>query len=93
VWNSVKIGAAQRIFVIDFDEEKSCNSHIAQRPLIKGVPSAFILPAGHVHRTWTGDEETIVQVSFIGPSDATFVNPDEDPRKSNRHLPLQLDFE
>ena len=43
--------------------------------------SAFILPAGHVHRTWTGDEKTIVQATFIGPSGATFVNPDEDPRK------------
>jgi quercetin dioxygenase-like cupin family protein len=43
--------------------------------------SAFILPAGHVHRTWTEDEETIVQVTFIGPSGATFVNPAEDPRK------------
>jgi quercetin dioxygenase-like cupin family protein len=43
--------------------------------------SAFILPAGHVHRTWTGDEETILQLSFIGPSAVTFVNPEEDPRK------------
>jgi len=43
--------------------------------------SVFILPAGHVHRTWTGDEETIIQLSFIGPSAVTFVNPDDDPRK------------
>jgi len=42
--------------------------------------AAFILPAGHVHRTWTEDEETIVQATFIGPSGATFVNPDENPR-------------
>ena len=43
--------------------------------------SAFILPAGHVHRTWTGDEEAIVQATFIGPSGATFVNPEDGPRK------------
>jgi quercetin dioxygenase-like cupin family protein len=43
--------------------------------------SAFILPAGHVHRTWTEDEETIVQLTCIGPFGITFVNPDEDPRK------------
>ena len=43
--------------------------------------SSFILPAGHIHRTWTVEEETIVQVTFIGPSGATFVNPDDDPRK------------
>jgi hypothetical protein len=36
----VKIGTAQRIFVVDFEEEESCNSHIAQKPLIKGVLSA-----------------------------------------------------
>ena len=43
--------------------------------------SSFILPADHVHHTWTGDEETICQVTFIGPTGATFVNPDDDPRK------------
>ena len=48
--------------------------------------SAFILPAGHVHRTWTGDEETILQLSFIGPSAVTFVNPEEDPRKKSRSI-------
>lgn len=43
--------------------------------------SSFVLPAGHIHRTWTGDEETITQASFMGPAGVTFVNPDDDPRK------------
>jgi len=44
--------------------------------------SSFVLPAGHVHHTWTGDEETILQVTFVGPVGVTFVNPDDDPRKN-----------
>jgi len=43
--------------------------------------SSFVLPAGHVHRTWTGDEETITQLTCMGPASITFVNPDDDPRK------------
>jgi quercetin dioxygenase-like cupin family protein len=43
--------------------------------------SSFVLPAGHVHHTWTGDEETILQVTFVGPVSITFVNPADDPRK------------
>ena len=31
--------------------------------------------------TWTGDEETILQVNFVGPVAITFVNPADDPRK------------
>jgi quercetin dioxygenase-like cupin family protein len=42
---------------------------------------SFVLPAGHIHHTWTGDEETITQATFIGPAGVTFVNPDDDPRK------------
>ena len=44
--------------------------------------SAFVLPAGHVHRVWTGDEETILQITFTGPGGITFVNPEDDPRKT-----------
>jgi quercetin dioxygenase-like cupin family protein len=43
--------------------------------------SSFVLPAGHVHHTWTGDEETILQVTFVGPVSITFVNPADDPRQ------------
>ena len=43
--------------------------------------SVFVLPANHVHHTWTEDEEVIVQINFTGPGGVTFVNPDDDPRK------------
>jgi hypothetical protein len=43
--------------------------------------SLFALPAKHAHYTWTGDEETICQVQFIGPRGIEFVNPADDPRK------------
>jgi quercetin dioxygenase-like cupin family protein len=42
--------------------------------------SSFVLPANHIHRTWTTDEETITQATFIGPASITYVNPAEDPR-------------
>jgi quercetin dioxygenase-like cupin family protein len=45
---------------------------------------SFILPKGCVHHTWTEDEETIVQVTFIGPTGATFVNPADDPRNAKK---------
>ena len=51
----------------------------------KGVPlkpgSFFVLPANHIHHTWTTDEEVIVQVTFTGPGGITFINPADDPRK------------
>ena len=43
--------------------------------------SLLILPANHTHRVWTTDEETIIQLSFTGPFDITFINPADDPRK------------
>jgi quercetin dioxygenase-like cupin family protein len=43
--------------------------------------SLFVLPANHAHYTWTGDEETILQVQFVGPRDIHFVDPADDPRK------------
>ena len=42
--------------------------------------SSFVLPANHIHRTWTADEETVTQATFIGPASITYVNPAEDPR-------------
>lgn len=35
----------------------------------------------HPHFAWVGDQETIVQVHGVGPTDLTFVNPADDPRK------------
>lgn len=43
--------------------------------------SVFLLPANHVHHTWTGDQEVILQINFTGPGGVTFVDPADDPRK------------
>jgi quercetin dioxygenase-like cupin family protein len=43
--------------------------------------SVFMLPANHVHRTWTTDEEVVIQLNFAGPGGITFVNPADDPRQ------------
>ena len=39
------------------------------------------IPPKHPHFAWAGSQETIVQVHGIGPTDITFVNPADDPRK------------
>jgi quercetin dioxygenase-like cupin family protein len=39
------------------------------------------IPATHPHFAWTTTEETVVQVHGVGPTDLTFVNPADDPRK------------
>jgi hypothetical protein len=41
----------------------------------------FALATGHVHHTWTENEEVLVQANFVGPANITFVNPGDDPRK------------
>jgi quercetin dioxygenase-like cupin family protein len=51
---------------------------------VLGPGSVFALPAGHVHHTWTENEEVIAQVNFIGPAGITFVNPADDPRKKTQ---------
>ena len=38
-------------------------------------------PPSHAHYAWAGDKETVVQVHGVGPTDLTFVNPADDPRK------------
>ena len=38
------------------------------------------VPATHPHYAWT-TEETLIQVHGVGPTDITFVNPADDPRK------------
>jgi quercetin dioxygenase-like cupin family protein len=38
-------------------------------------------PAGHAHYVWTGDEEAIIEVHYIGPGGIEYVNPADDPRK------------
>jgi len=39
------------------------------------------VPPKHPHYTWAGPQETVVQVHGVGPTDLTFVNPADDPRK------------
>jgi anti-sigma factor ChrR (cupin superfamily) len=41
----------------------------------------FSVPPQHPHYAWAGDQETVVQVHGVGPTDLTFVNPTDDPRK------------
>jgi len=39
------------------------------------------VPPKHAHYAWAGPQETVVQVHGMGPTDLTFVNPADDPRK------------
>jgi quercetin dioxygenase-like cupin family protein len=41
------------------------------------------IPPKHPHYAWAGAQETIVQVHGVGPTDLTFVNPADDPRKKS----------
>ena len=42
--------------------------------------SLFTHPAKHPHYAWTGNEEAIVQVQFVGPGGIDYINPADDPR-------------
>jgi quercetin dioxygenase-like cupin family protein len=41
-------------------------------------------PAKHAHYVWTGNEEAVVQVQFVGPGGIDYVNPADDPRKKTQ---------
>jgi quercetin dioxygenase-like cupin family protein len=43
--------------------------------------SMWVYPAKHPHYAWTGNEEGILQVQFVGPGGIDYVNPADDPRK------------
>ena len=43
--------------------------------------SMWVYPAKHAHYAWTGGEEAILQVQFIGPGGIDYINPADDPRK------------
>ena len=45
------------------------------------VGSFVAVPATHRHFAWVGSEETLIQVHGVGPTDITFVNLADDPRK------------
>ena len=45
-------------------------------------PGSFWMhPARHPHYGWTGNEEVVIQIQFIGPGGIEYVNPADDPRK------------
>jgi len=46
--------------------------------------SLFALPAKHAHFVWTGNEEAILQVQFVGPGGIDYINPADDPRKKTQ---------
>jgi hypothetical protein len=48
---------------------------------LKWVEGFAFVPATHPHFAWAGNQETVVQVHGTGPTDITFVNPADDPRK------------
>jgi len=41
----------------------------------------YAQPAKHPHYVWTGNEEAIIQVQFIGPGGIDYNNSADDPRK------------
>jgi quercetin dioxygenase-like cupin family protein len=45
------------------------------------VGGFIAIPPKHPHFAWAGRQETVVQVHGIGPTDITFVNAADDPRK------------
>jgi len=45
------------------------------------VGSLYAQPAKHPHFVWTGNEEAIIQVQFIGPGGIDYSNSADDPRK------------
>jgi len=45
------------------------------------VGSFVGIPATHRHFAFAGPEETLIQVHGVGPTDITFVNTADDPRK------------
>jgi hypothetical protein len=59
------------------------------RRILRFAPSVLILVAppviaqqpAHPHYAWAGGQDTVVQVHGEGPTDITFVNPADDPRK------------
>lgn len=54
----------------------------ADRDDVQALPagSFFALPPNSPHYAFT-DEETVVQISTVGPWGLTYVNPEDDPRK------------
>jgi quercetin dioxygenase-like cupin family protein len=41
-----------------------------------------VVPTDQVHFVWTGDEEAVVQVQFVGPFAINYIDPVDDPRRN-----------
>jgi quercetin dioxygenase-like cupin family protein len=49
-------------------------------------PGAYaFLPRQQFHYAWAADEDTVFQVSAVGPFAITYANPEDDPRNAARH--------
>jgi quercetin dioxygenase-like cupin family protein len=44
--------------------------------------SLYTHPAKHPHYAWAGNEEAIVQIQYTGPAGIDYINPADDPRKT-----------
>jgi quercetin dioxygenase-like cupin family protein len=53
--------------------------HRKARPLPAG--SFVALPPDHVHHVFIDEDDTVIQISTIGPWDLNYVNPKDDPRR------------
>lgn len=42
--------------------------------------SQFLMPPGHAHYVWTGDEGAVIQLTSVGPWDIRYIDPADDPR-------------
>jgi quercetin dioxygenase-like cupin family protein len=43
--------------------------------------SLLLIPPGHAHYVWTGNEDTIRQLQTLAPIGIDYINPTDDPRK------------
>ena len=46
--------------------------------------SLYTHPANHPHYAWTGNEEAIIQIQYLGPAGIDYINPADDPRKKTQ---------
>lgn len=54
----------------------------AQKGELHKAGSFSIMPAKHAHYAWTGSEGVVLQVQAVGPSGIDYINPADDPRKT-----------
>ncbi len=72
---------AETITVISGSLGHGTGDKVEKTGAMSKVGSFFANPAKHAHYVWTGDEEAIIEVHYIGPGGIEYVNPADDPRK------------